>query len=258
MRTARLAAIVGSLAIALTLAACSGQAATQDVPAEPTATAAVPAAAVLSSVTPPAGIGTRWTTLRAPGGSTPISFSVSGPWKFGAGKGWRTSACEIVDPKTVPSAERFKDATLAVRSRGRAGTDYVLYRVGATWWDHLGTVRVRGAKVSPDPLPQPQHFIPLVFEIGKTYSVEESSAYTMSTTVLAKSTADLPAGKIEDAYLMRFVYAPTDGNTAPTVYYYIFASDKGCVAVIRPTAGDEASGFTAAGLVDVLATMPSR
>lgn len=204
----------------------------------------------------PTKVGLKWTTTGSSEGPTKIDMKVDGPWSFSDEPGWDVDNFEIVDPMTVPGIDKFSDVTFVTKSTNPDSPDYY-YPRGVTdeWVDHLGRIEVDGKTVKAEPKNPPQHFWPLNFEVGQTYEVSDTEASTIRATVLARNTLTVPAGKIDNAYLVRFEYASkTDGKKS--TYYYLFAPNVGFCALIHPSAGSEESGFTEAKSVDLLATMP--
>lgn len=205
----------------------------------------------------PTEIGTTWTTVRSPEGDVAIDLTVSGPWTFTADPDWVSDSHEIVDPATVPEISRFKNVTFITKVMHPDSPDYYYPRtVTEEWVDHLGKITVTDGSAEAEPLEEPQHFWPLNFEVGQDYEVGENDISTIKATVLARNTATVPAGTIDDVHLVRFEYTMKQDGTVST-YYYMFAPDVGFVALIHPSAGNEKDGFTAAEQIDLLATMPA-
>lgn len=205
----------------------------------------------------PTEIGTTWTTVRSPEGDVAIDLSVSGPWTFSAKPDWASDSYEIVDQATVPDIDLFNNVTFITKVMHPDSPDYYYPRtVTGEWVDHLGTITVTDGSAEAEPLEEPQHFWPLNFEVGQEYEVGENDISVIKATVLARNTATVPAGTIEDVHLVRFEYTMKADGTVST-YYYMFAPDVGFVALIHPSAGNEKDGFTAAEQIDLLATMPT-
>ena len=202
--------------------------------------------------------GTSWTVAHfGEGGTTPIDLKVAGPWKITAGSGWRIDTSEIVDPKSVPGIEKFTDVTYVQKGLWEGTMRYYPRRLTDKWMTQLGIIEVKGDAVDVQPYDEPSRFWPLGFKVGQSYTVIDTAEHEAEAKVLAKSTADVPAGTIKDAFLLRFTDTSKTGD-APSTYYYILAPQVGFVAMIHPVDGNEASGFTSAHQVDVLATLPSR
>jgi len=213
----------------------------------------------LDRTTLPTAVGTKWVTVRAPQGGVAVDFKVAGPWKFTAQSGWSETPNEIVDSKTVPGIEKFSDVTF-VTMTAKAGnpTYYYPRRVTDQWVEHLGRIEVRGDVVDSVPLEAPSHFWPLKLTVGDSYVVTDDAQRRTDATVLARNTAEVPAGRIENTYLVRFEYKPKNGSDKPSTYYYMFAPNVGFVALIHPGAGDEKRGFTSVKQLDLLATLPKK
>jgi hypothetical protein len=215
----------------------------------------------VTTITPdmlPITPGTSWTVAHfGGGGTTPIDLKVEGPWKITAGSSWRIDTEEIVDPKSVPGIKRFTGVTYVQKGLWEGATRYYPHRLTDEWVMLLGLIEVRGDAVDVQPYAEPAKSWPLGFTVGESYTVADTAESKVEAKVLAKSTADVPAGMIKDAYLLRFTQTSKTGK-APSTYYYIVAPQVGFVALIHAVAGNEASGFTSAHQVDVLATLPSK
>ena len=215
----------------------------------------------VTTITPgmlPITPGTSWTVAHfGEGGTTPIDLKVGGPWKITADSDWRIDTSEIVDPKSVPGIEKFTDVTYVQKGLWEGATRYYPRRLTDKWVTQLGIIEVKGDAVDVQPYDEPSKFWPLGFTVGQSYTVIDTAEHKVEAKVLAKSTADVPAGAIKDAFLLRFTDTSKTGK-APSTYYYILAPQVGIVAMIHPVNGNEASGFTTAHQVDVLATLPSR
>ena len=202
--------------------------------------------------------GTSWTVAHFGGErTTPIDLKVEGPWKITSGSDWRIDTGEIVDPKSVPGIERFTDVTYVQKGSWEGATRYYPHRLTDEWVTQLGLIEVKGDAVDIQPYDEPSRSWPLGFTVGESYTVRDTDENKVEAKVLAKSAADVPAGTIDDAYLLRFTQTSKTGKV-PSTYYYIVAPKVGFVAMIHAVDGDEASGFTSAHQVDVLATLPSR
>lgn len=204
----------------------------------------------------PTEVGTTWSTVRSVDGPVPIDMTIEGPWEFTADSNWSTDTDEIVDPATVPEIDAFTGVSFVTKVTHPDSPDYYYPRaLTVDWVDHLGRITVTDGTAVAEPTDKPQHFWPLDFEVGRSHDVGENDISVIEADVLSVNTATVPAGVIENTYLVRFTYtAKSDGTV--TVYYYMFAPDVGFVALIHPSAGSDKGGFTAAEQVDVLATMP--
>jgi hypothetical protein len=249
-------ATVAIAALALTACGKSGSSGGKSTGGTSSTASGTPTA-TLTKDTLPIAVGTSWTIVHYEGNGLPIDMKVAGPWKIAPGGPSRTDAHEIVDPKTVPGIEKFTGVTFVDKGPFEGATVYYPRRVTDKWVDHLGTITVRGDMVEPKPLATPSHFWPLAFQVGDTYAVSESASGKIEAKVLARNTAEVPAGEIENTCLVRFTYTRNDGGE-PTVYYYMFAPNVGFVALIHPSAGSESAGYTAAKQIDVLGTLPAK
>lgn len=211
----------------------------------------------LTADTLPTRIGTTW-EVSSRETETPIDMSVEGPWTFETGPDWRVDEHEIVDPASAPGIESFSDVTFVVRNVNEGATYYYPRRVTDEWLLHLGRIEVKGDQVAVEPLQKPSNFWPLGLEVGKEYVVQDEGTFLIEATVLAHNTATTPAGVVEDVYLVRFVYTPQSEGAEGSVYYYMFAPDVGFVALVHPSAGDEAGGFTGADSISVITRLPQQ
>jgi hypothetical protein len=205
----------------------------------------------------PTAVGTKWTTVR--GTDVPIELKIAGPWKLTAGADWSVSPYEIVDMKSVPGIEKFSDVSFVTKlEKPDNPTYYYPRRVTDEWVDHLGRIEVKGDTVDAQPVSGTAHFWPLGFSVGRAYNVSDDADNRIDATVLARNTAEVPAGKLENVYLVRFVSTPKSAGGKASTYYYMFAPEVGFVALVHPSTGDEKSGFTSARQIDLLASMPSK
>lgn len=213
-------------------------------------------APTLTKDTLPIKVGTKWTVIRNDDDGMPVSLPIQGPWEFTAGEGWHTEDYELVDPSTVPGIGDFKDYTFVLRVTSPVvDTYYYPRQVTDDWVMAMGQIKesAEGAKTEPY---EPVKFWPLGFQVGQTYTVQEHEAFIQTAEVLARNTATVPAGTIEDSYLVHFRVAYKDGRV-PFDNYYLFAPNVGIVAYFgNPTGGDEKTGFTKADSIILLSAMP--
>jgi len=262
-RTRILATVALFIALAAGASACSPAA---DEPAgAPTGSGAPPSAETTASgakITPgdlPTEPGTSWTVAHYQGQSpTPLPFTVAGPWTITAGPDWRTTTDTIVDPATVPGIDAFSGYDHVVKGASNGGDIYYVRQMTDEWMLQLGEIQVRSGVASPQPSPEPVNFWPMNFAVGDVDIVSETDEYKLESVVLAQNTATVPAGTIEDAYLLRFTYTSKKPGVQPTVFYYLLAPKVGFVALLRFGEGTEATGFTSAFQIDVLATPPVK
>lgn len=101
------------------------------------------------------------------------------------------------------------------------------------------------------------NFWPQNLEVGKEYQVSDTEQFTTVATVLARNTATVPAGTIEDAYLVRFrSRLATSGKVIDN--YYLMAGGAGLVAWLSDLTGSEDAGFTFAKNIVLLASLPTK
>lgn len=251
MRTRVLALVVIATLLCLTLGACASEQGDTGGGSSPSGTSD---ADTLTRDTLPTEVGTTWTMVRTDEPGTPLTLDVEGPWEFTADADWSTNSYEIVDPASVPGLDGFEGYTYISAVRGDDGPDYYYPRqVTDDWVMGLGRITVDGDSVTPEPR-EPIRFWPLQLEVGEVYEVEDTAEQTTEAEVLARNTAVLPAGTIENAYLVRFRTAKAAGET--TEYYYLFAPNVGMTAYFSKLEGSEADGFTSAGTIVLLGSMP--
>lgn len=255
-RSARRLAAAVLMAVALSVAGCGGAGSGRaDSSAAGGSDTTRPGGRTLTAETLPTAVGTTW-EIASTESETPIEMTVEGPWAFESGPDWRVDEHEIVDPASVPRLEEFDDVTFVVRNVNEGATYYYPRRVTDEWLLHLGRIEVTGDEVNAEPLEKPSNFWPLGLAVGKEYLVQDEGTFRIDATVLARNTATTPAGVIDDAYLVRFVYTPQTEDAEGGTYYYMFAPDVGFVALIHPSAGSEATGFTSAESLNVISRFP--
>lgn len=251
--------------VALALLAVSGCSAGTPSPSGTTADESNGAAAsataepaTLTRETLPMEVGTTWSTVSLPEGEVAsLDLTVEGPWNLTAAPEWDKETHEIVDPGAVPGVEDFADVTFVTRLDADGQVHYYPRTVSEDWVDHLGRIVVDGESVSSEPLATPQHFWPLNLEVGRTYDVGTNESFAIEAEVLSRGTATVPAGTVENTYLVRFVYTPLAEEDDTWTYYYMFAPHVGVVALLKPSRGSEADGFTEFDSVDLLASLPT-
>lgn len=261
-RARQVAAIAIVLTLACVIAACGS---TGDDSKAASVEQERPAASDSGSgvkITPeglPTAVGTEWTTAHYGGQApAPLELKVAGPWTIEAKDDWPTTTDSIVDPGTVPGIDKFSDYDHVVRGKTDDAADmYYVRKKTDEWLLQLGEIQVMNGVANPQLSEKPLKFWPMNFAVGDEYVVDDTADFRIVATILAQSTANVPAGKIEGAYLVRFTYTPGQGG-APSTYYYILAPKVGFVALLHFSAGNEADGFTAADQIDVLATLPVK
>lgn len=205
----------------------------------------------------PTEVGVKWTTLRSDGDATPLQLDVKGPWRVTPGSDWRTETHEIVAPEGVPGIAEFSDYTYVMKNTSDGDVYYYPRQVTDEWVLGMGRIHVDGEQVTTEPS-SPGKFWPLQLEVGQSYPVFSDSDHTTAAKVLARNTVDTPAGTIENSYLVRFRTESTSAEDEPNDYYYLFAPNVGMVAYFSKLTGDEESGFTAAGSIVVVASLPAK
>lgn len=256
MAARRVASLVIAVCLSASLTGCSG-APDPTGDGDTSSKAGTETATTLSKSTLPTEVGTKWTTVRSDGSDIPIDFQIAGPWTLGAGADWSESESEIVDPTSVPGIEKFEDVTYVTKSAAAGNPDYYYpRRVTDEWVQGLGRIVVEGDAVTPEPA-EVSNFWPLDLEVGKEYQVSDTDEFKSVATVLSRNSATVPAGTIENVYLVRFRYTlATSGDVLDS--YYLFAGDAGMVAWLSELTGSEEEGFTAAKNVSLLASLPTK
>lgn len=246
-----------ALSVSVTLGGCASPPDADPEGAPAAKSEAAEAATTLSKATLPTEVGTRWTTVRSDGTDVPLDFTVDGPWTLEAGEGWSESPSEIVEPASVPGIEQFEDVTYVTKSSAADSPDYYYpRRVTDEWVQGLGRIVVDGDTVTPEPA-EVSNFWPLDLEVGREYEVAETEQYTTVATVLARNTATVPAGTIENAYLVRFRSTlATSGTIIDN--YYLMAGGVGMVAWLSDLTGSEDGGFTSVKNIVLLSSLPAK
>jgi len=212
----------------------------------------------LTKATIPTEVGTKWVTIRRDEEGTPLDLTVEGPWSFTTGEGWHTEDYEIVDPASVPGIDQFDGYTFVVKSQYADNPAYYYPRVVTDdWVQGMGRIESYGGELEVDSH-EPVNSWPLDLKVGQTYTVSDTDQASNVATVLARNTAVVPAGTIEDAYLVRFRLTSKSGDQEPDDYYYLFAPNVGQVAYFHYLEGSEEAGFTSAGSIVLLASMPTQ
>lgn len=256
----RILAVVMAAALAAgMLGACSEETApdtvddTGSAPAEPAEPAGEWAATL------PTEPGYAWDIATYVGGETiPVALTVAGPWTLEAGDDWPLATTEIVDPAEVDGLDAFSEYTYVVKTM--EGTSEVFFprQVTDEWMLQLGRITLTGGEPTVEPYEKPLRFWPVDFEVGETFVVSDTGSFGIDATVLAESSAIVPAGTIEKAYLVRFDYTPLAEGALEGTFYYILSPEVGFVALFSVAEGDEATGFTSLDSLQVLATMPEK
>ena len=203
--------------------------------------------------------GYSWDIAQYPGGGTvPVQMTAEGPWTIEAGGDWPISTTEVVDPAGVPGIDAFADYDHVVKTVIGGEDWYYPRRVADGWLLQLGSITGAGESATAEPYEDPVRFWPMDFEVGGTYVVLEGESFRVDATVVGQNTAHVPAGDIEDAYLMRFDYTPITPEGIEATHYYILAPNVGFVALFSVAAGDETVGFTELDSLQVLATLPAK
>jgi len=233
-------------------------------PATPTTDSSVEDAPIADSGgrviadTLPAAPGYSWDIATYTGPEPlPVQFGVAGPWTITASSDWPVRTTEIVDPADVPDIEAFGEFDFVLKAAEGPTEYYYPRQMTDEWMLQLGKVAATGDAVA-EPYSEPMRLWPLDFDIDDSFVVFEGTSFRIDATVLAKGTAVVPAGEIEDAYLLRFEYTPLTEGAIEGTHYYILAPDVGFVAQFSPASGDEATGFTALASAQVLMTLPEK
>lgn len=189
----------------------------------------------------------------------PASITVAGPWTLDAGDDWAVSTTTIAEPADVPEIDAFDEFDYVVTTEEDGATAYFPRRLTDEWMTQLGRIMVPSdGAANAEVYAEPLRFWPLDFEVGEEFLVTEGSTFRVDATVLAQGTAVVPAGTIDDAYLLRFEYTPVSEGGIEGTHYYILAPDVGFVALFSAAEGDEASGITALESCQVLLTLPEK
>ncbi|MHB8761010.1 MAG: hypothetical protein ACYC6J_01250 [Coriobacteriia bacterium] len=188
----------------------------------------------------------------------PVEMSVNGPWTFPSAVDWQVGTNEIVELEAVPEIEIFSGYDFVVRTEEFGEETYHPRQMTDEWMLQLGRISVSGDTVVAEPYAEPLRLWPLGFDVGDTFMVLEGENFRVDAKVVAQNRAVVPAGEIEDTYLVRFVYTPITEGSIEGTNYYLLAPGVGFVGMFSVAAGDEASGFTALDAASVLITLPER
>lgn len=203
--------------------------------------------------------GYAWDIALYPGGGQiPVDLQVAGPWALDAGDDWAVITSEIVSPDEVPGIEAFEDAEFVEKTAGADGDYYFPRQVTDEWMLQLGKITVAGEQATPEPYTEPLKLWPVDFEVGDTFVLADGGSFKIEATVLAQNSATVPAGTIDDAYLLRFDYTPLAEGALSGSQYYMLSPTVGFVALFGVAAGDEATGFTALDSAQVLVSLPEK
>jgi hypothetical protein len=207
----------------------------------------------------PAEPGYAWDIAMYPGGGTiPVALTVAGPWTLEAGADWPLRTTEIIDPAGVDGLDAFTGYTYVVKAMEGDSTVYYPRQVTDEWMLQLGKITLTGGEATAEPYDSAMKVWPVDFEVGDTFVVADGVSFRIDATVLAESSAIVPAGEIGNAYLLRYDYTPLAEGAIDGTQYYILSPDVGFVALFGVAEGDEAAGFTALDSLQVLVTMPEK
>ncbi|MHB1341150.1 MAG: hypothetical protein ACYC77_05000 [Coriobacteriia bacterium] len=216
------------------------------------------AAPTLTKSTLPTEVGTKWTVTRYDEDGTPFELNIKGPWNVEPGPDWRTESYEIVATGDVPGIDKFSDYTYVLKDTSEDfGTYYYPRLVTDEWVFGLGRIHPDGDEVKVE-TNAPAKFWPLQLKVGQSYKIYESAERNTEATVLARNTAQTPAGTIENAYLVRFRTEDGSDGEKTDDSYYLFAPNVGMVAYFSHLTGSEQTGFTTAGSIVVLSSLPRK
>lgn len=211
------------------------------------------------AATLPTEPGYAWEVATYTGGETiPVALTVAGPWTLEAGDDWPLATTEIVDPSEVDGLDAFTDYTYVVKTMEGASEVYFPRQVTDEWLLQLGKITPAGDEPTVEPYANPLRFWPVDFEVGETFVVSDTGSFGIDATVLAKNSATVPAGPIDETYLVRFDYIPLAEGALEGTFYYLLSPEVGFVALFSVAEGDEAAGFTALDSLQVLAAMPEK
>lgn len=187
-----------------------------------------------------------------------VSMPAGGPWVFPSAEGWTVTTTEIVEAESVPQIDQFSEYDFVVRSEDFGEEAYYPRRIADGWLLQLGRIGNTGGAVMAEPYEEPLKLWPVEFAVGDTLVVLEGENFRVDATIVAQNTVTVPAGEIDDAYLVRFDYTPITEGAIEGTQYYILAPDVGVVAMFGIVTGDEETGFTALDGVSVLVTLPEK
>lgn len=252
----RIAVVLLMLALVLGAGCAAGDDEAEDVPGNGAADDEPGAQVTLGTL--PTEPGTAWDVAWYLGDAPlPIDMQVAGPWTFPSAQDWQITTTQIVDPADVPEIEQFSGYDFVVKSDEFGEELYYPRQITDEWMLQLGRIPAADP-ASAEPYSEPLKLWPVTFEVGDTFVVLEGENFRVDAEILAQNTATVPAGEIEDAYLVRFKYTPITEGAIEGTNYYILAPDIGFVALFSVSEGDEATGFKALDSASVLATLPAK
>lgn len=247
---------VGLIALLLGVAGCAKPA--SEKPGTTTAPKPSPNGKITKDSLP-SEPGYSWDTAQYQGADPlPVSMQVAGPWTLTVGSDWPVTTSTIVDPQTVPGIGQFADYTFVVGSQEFGEQVYYPRQMTDTWMQQLGKIAAATTPPTVDVYRNPLKLWPLNFAVGDKFTLAEGGSFGVNATVLAQNTVTVPAGTIEDAYLLRYDYTPLAEGAVSGSNYYILAPEVGVVAVFGVASGDEATGFTALDSANVLVRLPEK
>jgi hypothetical protein len=188
----------------------------------------------------------------------PLQLSVEGPWTLTAGADWPVRTTEIVEAADVAGIEEFDEFDFVEKTTDAAGDSYYPRMIDDGWLLQMGSITSAAGAVTAEPYAEPMKVWPVTFEVGDEFVVLDGENFRIEATVLAQNTVTVPAGVIDDAYLLSFEFVPVTAGAISGTQYYILAPDVGFVAMFGASAGDEATGFTALDSASVLVTLPQK
>lgn len=227
-------------------------------PAEVEAPTAVTADTLLE-----AAPGTKWELVTyVPHKSVPLAFPMAGPWVVDPqpGPGWTvtTSTFETVAMRDVPEGGRFPNATYALKSvtggsesympRSLTETSVVQYGAIGKGTDGSWEVQDFGA---------PTVVYPLDMKPGEKRPIFEDANQRIEGVAVAISTFESPAGKFENAVLVRFDYTHKKQKDRVSHHYFVYAPEIGLVAQVDGAPGQESGvDITGSTVMQVVTKLP--
>ena len=260
MITRRVLAVLLAVALAAgMLGGCSGKA-EPDTEGDGAATSGEPVELVGEwAKTLPTEPGYAWDIATYTGTDPiPVTLTVAGPWTLEAGADWPLGTTEIVDPAEVDGLDAFADYTYVVKTMEGESEVYFPRQVTEEWLLQLGKITLTDGEPTVEPYANPLRFWPVDFEVGETFVVSDTGSFGIDATVLAQNSVTVPAGTIDEAYLVRFDYTPLTEGALEGTFYYILSPEVGFVALFGVAEGDEVAGFTALESLQLLVTMPEK
>ncbi len=187
------------------------------------------------------------------GTSTPVSFTLKGPWKFTSSPEDATMIVAVSSKKGVPSEKEFPDAAIAAGTSwiaGASGNEYVYEGRDDTAWLSYGRVTADGRIIT---YTSPSKALVFPLTVGDkwndSYSEETGSQTTVvvaENEVLSRNQLTVPAGTFDAWLVQTKVTAKSRTTSASTIDYSWYVPGIGRAAEIISLPGEKHTPFKTA------------